>query len=62
MFMLIQLLWQRKLLIKDNTNVVFLVNMESQFLLLSGSEMTTFSLNWVLKNVEGAIVMNLGLS
>lgn len=62
MFTLIQLLWQKKLLIKDNTNVVFLVNMESQFLLLSGSEMTILPLNWELKNVEGAIVMNLGLS
>lgn len=62
MFTLIQLLWQGKLLIKDNTNIVFLVNMESQFLLLSGSEMTILSFNWELKNVEGAIVMNLGLS
>lgn len=62
MFTLIQLLWQGKLLIKDNTNVVFLVNMESQFLLLCGSEMTILSFNWELKNVEGAIVMNLGHS
>lgn len=62
MFTLIQLLWQGKLLIKDNTNVVFLVNMESQFLLLGGSEMTILSFNWELKNVEGAIVMNLGHS
>lgn len=62
MFTLIQFLWQRKLLIKDNTNVAFLDNMESQFLSLSDSEMTILSLNWELKDVEGAIVMNLGLS
>ena len=42
MFKLNQLLWQRKSLIKDNMNIEFLVNMKSQFLLLSGSKMIIF--------------------
>lgn len=45
MFKLIQFLWQRKILIKDKANTAFLVNMKSQFLLLSGSEMIILSLN-----------------
>lgn len=53
MYKLIQPLWQKKIFMKNNTNVVFLVNWESQFLLLNGSEMILFSLDWVTEKFRG---------
>lgn len=48
-------------LIKDNTNIAFLVNVKSQFLLLSGSEMIILPHKWVTEKCRQSYSKDLGV-
>lgn len=51
----------KEIFIKDNTNITFLVIMESEFLLLSDSEIIIVSLNWVNETCRGRYNNDLGV-